>query len=184
MGNYSNENGINKIPFSQALDEEDNRHKNNDSFIFLYKRVGLYYKQVKRIIDTFGKQNCLICLFDEFQNNKTHFYKKIFNFLEVDSRFVPEHKNTVINSARIKTQENKRFINDIIYSKNILKVLMKYLLPPRVKHSIKQILLAKSTSYEEIDPKIYNELLIYFHDDIKRLEQLIELDLSNWLIKK
>ena len=40
LGNYSNENGINKIPFSQALDEEDNRHKNNDSFIFLYKRVG------------------------------------------------------------------------------------------------------------------------------------------------
>ena len=184
LGNYSNENSINKISFSQALDEEDIRHKNNDSFIFLYKRVGLYYKQVKRIIDTFGKQNCLICLFEDFQNNKTLFYKRIFDFLEVDSRFVPEHKNTVINSSRIKTEGNKRIINDIIYSRNKLKVLMKYLLSPRLRDTIKKILLEKSTTYEEIDPIIYNELLIYFNDDIKRLEQLIDLDLSFWLIKK
>jgi hypothetical protein len=184
LGNSSGINGLDKIPFRQALDLEDNRYKNKDTYIVLYKRVGLYYEQVKRMIDTFGKENCLVCLFDEFQKNKKLFYKKIFNFLEVDNRFVPEHTNTVINSARIKTQANKRIIKDIIYSRNILKILMKSLLPPRLKDSIKKVLLDKSTTYEEIDPEIYNELLLYFHDDLKKLEKLIKFDLSDWLLKK
>ena len=83
--------------FEAALDAEA-RRKNDPDFKkncsgwhanYYYYQRGLYFQQVKRYIDTFGKDNVKIILFDELADDPVREVQQIFRFLGVDDTFVP-----------------------------------------------------------------------------------------------
>lgn len=61
---------------------------------------GMYYEQVKRYIDLFGKERVLVLILEESKENPQDFIKKIFEFLEVDPQFVPNMLQREVNIAR------------------------------------------------------------------------------------
>ena len=58
---------------------------------YLYVRSGLYYEQVKRYFDRFGRENCEIILFDELKKNPAAQVGKICSFLGIPD-FSPDIK--------------------------------------------------------------------------------------------
>ena len=47
---------------------------------------GMYYEQVKRYIDTFGKDNVKIVIFEEFVKNPQKIVQQLIDFLKVDAK--------------------------------------------------------------------------------------------------
>jgi hypothetical protein len=92
--------GYEKIPsFVDALTAEDRCRFENEDFKknhgqyyynFLYFRSGLYYGQVKRFFDTFGRERVHIVIFEEFSRATVVAVQQVYAFLGVDSRFEPQ----------------------------------------------------------------------------------------------
>ena len=57
----------------------------NDDYSRIIISAGMYYQQVKRYLDTFGKENVKILIFEEFVNDSRKAVKEILEFLGVKS---------------------------------------------------------------------------------------------------
>ena len=170
--------------FESALAVEGNRRKN---IIFrkkcygwhanyYYYQRGLYFKQVKRYLDAFGKDNVLIFLFDELIRNAVAVTHKAFRFLGVDDTIVPVIKvhnpaGKILNIPRF-WEESGLFQKTIsfVFSKNLIK---------KIPHLLRNIGRKPPSS---INPATAHKLAERFYKDICRLEKLIDKDLSRWKI--
>lgn len=164
--------------FNESLRIENQRIKKNDIYLFHYKAVGMYYKQVKRYFDIFGKENCLVILFQNFQNDKVKTYQNIFSFLNIEEDFIPSHINSSINISSSRSIDN--IYSKLIYSNFDLKNKLKSILPNLIKNKLKKFLIKKSTSIETIHHEFNQGLKDFFKDDIDKLSSLIDKDLTVW----
>jgi hypothetical protein len=168
--------------FEDALAKEEDRRRDPEfkkqcygwHANYYYFQRALYYQQVKRYMDTFGKTNVRVILFEELVSETLSVVKKIFQFLGVDDTFMPEIKlhNPAGGILKIPRfwKDNGLFLKtfQFVFSKNLIKKIP-YLLrnvgrkPPQPMNPITAKNLRKS-----------------FYKDICRLERLIGKDLSNW----
>lgn len=109
------------LGFEQAIKEEPERINLSESHLSLYGYLarGYYYKQIKRYLDIFPKDNFLFLVFEkDILTNQTVSAQKIFNFLEVDEnvvldlpvssgRPVVKHINYVKNYEEIRKVSQK-----------------------------------------------------------------------------
>ena len=52
-----------------------------------YREIARYTQQVKRYLDTFGKEKVHIIIFDDFKRDTTRVYRQTLRFLDVDPNF-------------------------------------------------------------------------------------------------
>ena len=152
--------------------------KKNDIYLFHYKAVGMYYYQVKRYFDTFGKENCLVILFQDFQKDKLKTYQSIFKFLGVDKKFIPSSINSSINISSSYVKDN--IFSNLLYKNFKFKNVLNLVVPEFIKNKAKKYFIEKSTSTKSIDKNLANSLKNYFRKDIDKLSILIDKDLSTW----
>jgi hypothetical protein len=171
-------NDLKNVDIETSLNEENERIKKNDIYLFHYKAVGMYYYQVKRYFDTFGKENCLVILFHEFQKDKLKTYRSIFKFLGVDKKFIPSSINSSINISSSYIKDN--IFSNLLYKNFKFKNVLNLVAPEFIKNKAKKYLVEKSTSTKSIDKNLANSLKNYFRKDIDQLSILIDKDLSTW----
>ena len=174
--------------FEKALKEEEARVNNPDfktknpqkCYVnYYYYNSGLYYEQVKRYFDCFGRENCRVYIFEEFRKEPQKYMRDIFSFLGVDPDFNPDLK--VFNEShnvwniqlqyffRIKLSEflRKRFkfsfqkVNRI--TEFLIKINTKQSKPKPMKLATQKMLKEK------------------YESDIRKLEKILNKDLSIWL---
>lgn len=144
-------------------------------------RVGLYYEQVKGYVSTFPPDSVKIMLFDDLMNDTTLFVRKIYEFIGVDSTFVPEthrrhHVGTwyVGNSYRAVLRFGEK------RSPGIRTV--RSWIPSRVRTWIRHGLIARSTNpIPPMPQQLKARLRDYYREDIAKLQHLLDIDCSNWL---
>ena len=76
--------------------------------VYSYVDRGFYAHQVRRLFNIFGKEKCLILLNEQLRNDHKKTLRRIFEFLGVDSSFVPreasvfeqEYPNKIDNQLR------------------------------------------------------------------------------------
>jgi len=136
--------------------------------------LGLYYNQVKRYIELFGRENVLIIFFEDFKNHAPREVKKIFEFLDVDSGFQTD-TNAKYNT--FKTPRNPLIRS--IYRIKFLRVVLKKLFPQFISDLIKSIILTKNKKKfpDEATMKFLKQI---YTPDIKQLEKLLNRDLNTW----
>ena len=168
--------------FEAALDAEADRQRNLDfkkkcygwHANYYYYQRGLYYEQVRRYIDTFGKDNVKITLFDELADDPVQVVQQIFRFLGVDDTFVPVIKvhnpaGGILNIPRFWEDTGlllKTF--QFVFSKNLIK---------KIPHLLRNI---NRKPPLPINPATATKLRKKYYDDLCRLEDLIGKDLSGW----
>ncbi len=76
--------------FGEALALEDERIALGWEHIWHYKHMGLYYDQVKRYFDLFGRENVRVDLYYDFKTRPVELMQEIFGFLGVDETFAPD----------------------------------------------------------------------------------------------
>ncbi|MFB6182324.1 MAG: sulfotransferase domain-containing protein [Candidatus Magasanikbacteria bacterium] len=156
--------------------------KDIDEFI----ERGLYFEQLKRYFNFFNEEQILVLFYDDIQKNPVNFIQKIYKFLSVDTNFTPNKATQVLQPyKKYKFTFFKDMLNDTYRFTNRYSRLIKFLKKSglySLGKYIKQLneKRVKKKHNVTIDPYIKMELEDKFRDDIKKLEELLDKDLSFW----
>ena len=163
------------LSFEEALEKEDERKQKNWIWAWQYKNSGLYYEQVKAYLDNF--ENTKVIIFDDFREKPQKVLTEICKFIGVDTgfEFDTRYKYNVSgdpkNSVLYKLETSREMVNFI-----------KKLVPQKSVQFLKNRFTGeKQMTRQEMNPETRKQLVEFFRDDVMKLEQLIQKDLSHWL---
>jgi hypothetical protein len=168
------------LSFEKALGSEDKRMRENYEFIWFYKDAGFYYEQVKHYIDSFGRENVMICLYDDFVVDSMAVMKDIYRFLDVEEGFTPDTDVKYNVGPTVRSESFEEFL--VKYEHPVKRVLRPVLLNTigkRYTEALVNYFIRRNTL--SIKPKTRKRLIELYRDDILKLEGLIDRDLSGWL---
>lgn len=147
-------------------------------------RKGLYYQPLKHYIDKFGSEQVKVYLYEDLCQAPTKFMQSMYGFLGVDPTFDPDMSHRAQQGKLPKNQA----VNNILRTKNPIRTAaantLKIFLPFEVRQSLRnQLLEINSIDKKQIplSPQERKLLVNYYRDDILKLQDLINRDLSNWL---
>ena len=143
---------------------------------------GLYYKQIKRYLKYFSRNNIRFLIFEEMTNNPEENLRKVFGFLGVNPSFLPDGYQKNVNPS-----EMPRFHRLYIFFKKVGERLHEYNLSWAVKVwknlRLNEILFLKKgqdKSFNTIPEEAYEYLKNYYKEDIKKLSKLIGRDMRKF----
>jgi hypothetical protein len=171
------EHAENRI-FEKGLELENQRIEDNFTAMYHYKAQGMYFEQVKAYKKNFSQ--VLVVFTDELKEDPISVAKKCYGFLEVDQSFKPDLKNYNISAKRVKNP----FIHNLFFNKSAhsVKLLFKRNFGDSFyenysnryrKHNFESMNL-------KMNEKTKMELKNYFKSDIENLENLLNIELSDW----
>ena len=154
----------------------ENKKKDIKAALFYqqYIELGQYFGQVKRYIEKFGKENVTIIFYYDFKNHVVKEVQKVYEFLEVDSKY----RAKIENKHNTYSMPKNNWIR-LIYSFVSFRKILNRILPKRKVRKIKEKLFIKSKKPKLSDVLRARLINLYAHD-IKQLEELLSVDLSQW----
>jgi hypothetical protein len=182
--NWMVNKGFENAPtFAEALEQESNRLTNpafRASLPYcypdcLYYTTGLYYEQVRRYLDIFGRDSVKIYLFEDFIKAPLKVCQNIFEFLGVDAGFVP--KTDVHNESWIPVSTSFQYWLRIKAGRRLR------FLPRWLRRNLIHQLMALNLRYgrkPQPDKNLIEMLANRYREDIRQLEMLLNRDLSQW----
>ena len=137
--------------FSRALKEEERRIQDKWEHAWHYKRMGFYYPQMRRYFDTFDRDQIQVHLHEDLDADTPGILRKLFRFIGVVHTFVPNV--SVRHNVSGVPKEGTPSTGPGERS---------FLTPP-------------------LTPEVRSVLASEYREDILRLQDLVERDLSEWL---
>ena len=154
-----------------------------------YIDSGMYYKHLKVYYDLFPRENIKVLFIDDLKKNPIKFMRGIYSFLKVDKYFIASsvtRKENLAKKTRYKLVrkilENIAIIS-IFLKKQKLYFIVDFLRKLKLENLIFYILYKLNTSSfkkPKIDLKTEKKLRDIFRQDIEKLEELLNKDLSAW----
>lgn len=164
------------LTFEEALEKEEERSQNNWIWAWQYKNSGLYYRQVKSYLDNF--KNVKVLLFEDFNDVPKKILREICEFIEVTPNFEfdTSYKYNVSgdpkNAVLYKLETSRGLVN-----------FVKKLVPRSVVAKIKNSWSGEKQMVKtDMKPETRKQLIEFFRDDILKLQELLNKDLSRWLV--
>ena len=164
--------------FEEALKIEKGRMNKESSLtpMVMYKEMGLYHDMVRAYKENF--KNVHIIFYEDFRDDTEGEIKKIFKFLElslsVNIDFVSRHN---VGGKRWKNEKMKH-----VFMKNSpLKSALKKAIPKSLRKGVRDKLISAST--DKVAPMKENtrvKLNEFFKEDVKKLSDLLNRDLTHW----
>ena len=165
--------GLSSNSFDQIIEKKLNNKKAH-LYYQQYVELGLYYNQIKRYFDFFGKENICIIFFHDFKNNPEKEVKRVYNFLGL----VKNYKSEINKQYNTFSMLHNVYIRKL-YSMVWLRKFLRAIIPKEITKIIKSKLMKKDRKPELI-LDIRNKLNQLFIKDILLLEELLKKDLSRW----
>jgi Sulfotransferase family len=169
--------------FAQALREEPFRRRNGWHYVFHYRSRGLYYQQLKRYYEVFGRERLGVWLYEDMREDPASVARSVFRFLEIYDTFAPD-TSSKYNPAGVPASRSARAA---MRATNRTVWVLRKVLPPtssilplafKMRRVVQSLVL---TEPPPIDPELREELVEGYKEDILRLQDLIGRDLSMWL---
>jgi hypothetical protein len=167
--------------FEKAIDKEPQRLKEPMPHVFYYFNSGLYFQQVKRYFDVFGRDRVIVYLFEDLVKRPLSVCKEVFDFLNVDSQFTPtiEVHNESKKPASIALQY-------WLYTKAEELKLLPGWFPCRLFRTYRKLMkvnafLGGLEKKPRLSEATRDSLITRYRSDIRQLESLLNRDLSVWL---
>lgn len=169
--------GYENLSFTEALEAEPTRIKENWQPLWYYKERGFYYEQLQKYFAIFKPEQIKIYLYEDLADDSTAVIQDLSGFLGVDDSFTPD-----LTRKNVSGIPKNRFLQNLFTKKNPIKSLVKPLLPKSLRQSVlenvtKSNLGAKPT----LSPQMRQKLISIYREDILKLQELIQKDLSQWL---
>lgn len=156
-----------------------------DAALLQYAAVGKLGLQMERLLNIFPREQIKIILFEEFAQSTKQVYDRVLNFLEVDNdnrtdfNRVNQNKSHKISAVGDFSERPPQLLTDaVMRAKKILGLERLYILD--AVRSLNNKVSARKT----MAPSLRHELTAEFESDIIKLAQLIDRDLSHWLLAK
>jgi hypothetical protein len=169
--------------FAQALRAEPRRVRDGWHYVFHYRSRGLYYQQLKRHYEVFGRERLGVWLYEDMREDPAGVTREVFRFLEVDDAFTPDtsarHNPAGVPAsapARAAMRATDRAVGGL--RKALAPTSGVLPLAVRMRRAVHGRIL---TEPPPMDPVLREDLTRSYKKDILRLEDLIGRDLSAWL---
>ena len=169
--------------FAQALREEEERIRNGWHYVFHYRNRGLYYEQLKRYYEVFGRESVGVWLYDDLKEDPASMVRSVFRFLGVEDAFDSD-TSSAHNPAGVPESQTARAM---VRAADTTVGVFRKVFPPTSRifsYVSKARQAVQSQAFTEpppIDPEIRKALIERYTEDILKLQQLIGRDLSSWL---
>jgi hypothetical protein len=166
--------------FSLALAAEKKRIADNWESLWHYKTRNFYFSQFKRYFDLFEPQQIKIYLYEDFQAKNQAITQDIYQFLEVDSSFIPN----LSYRQNVSAMPQNLTLNRLMSKPNPWKSTFNFVVPKVLRTQLKTTI--KSWNFNnfkkpEFTSEIRHQLLQEYQEDILKLQDLLDRDLSLWL---
>ncbi len=161
--------GIHRLSFYEAITTDYNRTEKGIGISVLYVEKGLYYEQVKRYIDVFGRDNVIIMFFEEFLKDWQDHLKKTLSFLKVESE-IPTITKANQNAFYLPPSS---FGKAVVSSKK-LNSIMKFVPESPIKTQLKNLVLGKSIPKPPVSSEAREFLRNVFQEDVNNLRKLLQ----------
>ncbi|WP_067621209.1 sulfotransferase family protein [Alicyclobacillus acidiphilus] len=162
--------------FRESLAKEAEFKANDFEPMWYYRELGLYSEQVKRYLETFGRDRVKVIIFEEFVKDAVSGVQDVAAFLGVSTDFVPDTSIRHNESGVPKS----RLLYNFISKPHGIKELVKPLVPTGVRERLGNQAKSMVLERAQMDPDVRSELEAYFAEDVKKLEELLHRDLSVW----
>ena len=165
--------------FAQAVKKEETRINQNWEYLWHYKQMGFYYGQLKRYYELFDCSQIKVYLYEDLKDNPVALMQDVCQFLNIDQTLVsgsPPRRN-VSGFAKNKLLDN--FLDKQNFK--WLKTPFKLFLSSKMRENIIVSLKNQNRIKPPMSPEVKIQLTEMYREDILKLQELIELDLSGWL---
>jgi hypothetical protein len=161
-----------KKSFADAVDEEIRTGRHNYQQPMQYLYLGKYADSLKVYFNLFPADQIKVYLYDDLKADPESFMQNIFNFLEVDTTFVPDIEKKY-NYSYMRRYAEFPAIDKILYRAQ--NGLRKFKLTPFAE------MIKKNRIYKPVlKSDVRKKLLAYYEDEISELEKLLNRNFSNW----
>lgn len=167
--------------FDLALQAENQRIQQNWEGIWHYKNRGFYYGQLKRYFDIFERSQIKIYLYQDFKDSPLQVLQNIFQFLEVETNFLPN----IEDKFNVSAVPKNILLNKMILKPNLVKSLFKSVIPHTLSRQISYFFLQwnfRQSSKQIMSIEVRQKLSLAYREDILKLQDLIQKDLTAWLM--
>jgi len=180
---YCHYSGVNAetLSFEKCLELEEERRKNNWAMAHFYKDLGFYLRQVNSYLKNFAQAR--VYLYDDLKKDPLALVRDIYQFLDVDTSFVPFDINVKYNVSgvpRIKSLQSF-----LLHYEHPLKKLLRPLFLGTVGKEKTENLVNhfknRNLGKRTMNPNTRKYLIDLYRGDIHMLEKLLKRDLSAWL---
>ncbi|MDY6807060.1 MAG: sulfotransferase [Cyanobacteriota bacterium] len=160
---------------------EQAKFKSDTSFTI---RKGFYYEPVKYYFDKFGRERVKIYLYKDLCRDSAALMQDIYGYIGVDDSFAVDTSKKAQKAAVPKNQ----FLNRLLKTKNPLRSAiasgLKLVTTEKMREKMRSNIMSLNSKGKEAVPltpeetKILREL---YREDILKLQDLLQRDLSSWL---
>ena len=145
-----------------------------------YIKRGFYYSQLAPFFEIFNKEKINVCLYEDLCKKPIAFMHQIFEFLEIDDSFIPN----MAHRGRVGGLPKNQMLNDLLIQKNPIRAFASNTLKPffssKLRQKIRSTLIKKNIQKVRLDSESRQRLMTIYREDILRLQNLIDKDLSIW----
>jgi hypothetical protein len=117
--NMETKRGKDKLSFAEAIEKEAERCQEAlplQHRVYSYVDRGFYAHQVRRLFNIFGRDNVLVLLSEELRKAHQKTLRRVFEFLGVDSSFVPPEASVFEQEYSIQIDNQLRSrLSDMFY---------------------------------------------------------------------
>lgn len=149
--------------FKKAVEKEEHRKENNWGPFYHYVSKGFYYEQLSRYQQYFDKDQFHILTLKKLVENTQQTMEEIFAFLDVDPNYQFDQFKTYNSSGVPKNL-------------GLHKIITHPLVP--LPNFIKNLNI--TFSKPDMDPELKEDLFKIFEDDIEKLDEEFDLNISHW----
>ncbi len=165
--------------FAQALEAEEQRIKNHWAPAWHYQQQGYYSVQLQRYFNRFHRDQIRIYLYDDWKRHPLTVFQDMLQFLDVDTRFVPDMNTRyhIINAL-----PKNRNLYTFLTQENPIKTALRQLVPAQIRKPMAAKVYRKNFEKpQRLTAEMRRQFTPRFRDDILKLQDLLDRDLSHWL---
>jgi len=163
--------------FSEALDQEEYRIKNNWWWGFHYVKAGFYSEQLIRYYNQFSPHQIKVYLYEDLKENPQQLFQDLFNFLGVDSKFQPD----LSEQYNVSGIPKNRLWHQLLSKPSTWKAPFKILVPFKLRQNLRRKSQNQNLVKPEMPPVLAQHLKEVYSEEIMTLQKLLKRDLSHWL---
>jgi hypothetical protein len=165
----------------RSLSEQIKYHANTSFTI----RKGFYTDSLKHFIEAFGAHKVTVFLYDDLQQSAVTFMQTMYKVIGVDPDFEPD----VTKRAQVAQVPKNKTINSLLRTQNPLRQAvssgLKLFVPEAARQKVRNQLINMNSTDKSSDPFLDEDrqaLINLYREDILKLQDLIQRDLSAWLV--
>lgn len=176
-------NGLDNVQLSEAVERYYAKKEPPSDILrqrayISYIRAGFYYQGLTRYYQRFDSDQIGVFFFEDFKRDPACLVRNVFGFLDVDQAFQPNMGKRYNVSL---VPRNRRW-NRLAVGQNLAKRLIKRIVPVEARKRISKIVIGSNLIQPApISRELRSDLIEIYRQDILRLQDMCDRDLSLWL---